>query len=111
MTFKEMVSRMLEGAKGNRTVADELEKLNKSFQFNVTASDTFSLVLKPGEISLKDGSISGPSTTVSATEEVLNDVFSGKMDPVKAFMAGKLKVSGDIFAAQKLTEIAKKAGK
>ena len=111
MTFKEMVSKMLEGAKGNKEVSSEVEKLNKSFLFNIAGSGTFNLVLKPGELRLNDGPIPGPSATISASEEVLNNVFSGKLDAVKAFMSGQLKVSGDIFAAQKLTELAKKAVK
>lgn len=106
-----MVANMLKNARDNQGVAQELEKMNKQFTFSVTGKDSFSLVLKPGEVSLVDGVVPSPAATVSASEEVLNDVFSGKLDAVKAFMSGQLKVSGDIFAAQRLTELAKKAGK
>lgn len=63
-----------------------------------------------GSISLNDGEVPDAKTTFVAADQVLEDILSGKLDGVKAFLFGKLKVSGDIGSAQKLVALLKRAG-
>ncbi|MEM3675728.1 MAG: SCP2 sterol-binding domain-containing protein [Thermoplasmataceae archaeon] len=108
MSTYSIIAELVEKAKGQPDISAELKGFNKTFQFNPEGSEKFYLEIKDGNLTLKNGEIQGASATISGQESVLSDVLSGKLDPVMSFMSGKLKVSGDIFSAQKLTTIAKK---
>ena len=43
--------------------------------------------------------------TVAITLENLNNLLTGKLDPVTGFMGGKFKVSGDMSLAMKLQRV------
>lgn len=43
--------------------------------------------------------------TVAITLENLNNLLTGKLDPVTGFMGGKFKVSGDMSVAMKLQRV------
>lgn len=111
MTSKDDLLSIVEQAKNAQDVLKEVSSWEKTFQFNVTDASPYYVELKKGEVSLNDGTVDSPSATIGATDEVLSDLFSGKLNAVQAFMSGKLKVSGDIFSAQKLTGIINKARK
>jgi putative sterol carrier protein len=53
------------------------------------------------------GTIPNPKLTLTAQSQDLVDIFSGKLDGMKAFMSGKLKLTGDISLAMKLTGLFK----
>lgn len=103
-----VISEIVEKAKTVPDLSSELSGFNKSFQIKPSDSNPFYVEIKDGSINLSEGEVQGPSATVMGTDEVLSEIFSGKQDAVKAFMTGKLKVSGDIFSAQKLTSIMSK---
>ncbi|MCL5680603.1 MAG: SCP2 sterol-binding domain-containing protein [Candidatus Thermoplasmatota archaeon] len=89
----------------------EIISFNKSFQFNVSDGKPFYVDLSNGGINIAEGNKQSPSATITAADQVLVDVFTGKLDGVKAFMQGKLKISGDIFSVQKLSSTIMKARK
>ncbi len=90
---------------------NELAGFSKSFQIKPSDGSPYYVDIKDGVMNLREGEMTGASATVSATDQVLSDVFTGKTDAVKAFMQGQLKVSGDVFSAQKLTSIISKIRK
>lgn len=89
----------------------EIVGINKTFQFNVSDGSPFYVQAGEGEVKIVEGTIQSVSATITSTEQVLNDLFSGKLNGVQAFMQGKLKISGDIFAVQKLSNDIMKARK
>lgn len=111
MTSKDDLAVIVEKAKESPAVLKELSSWSKTFQFDVTDESAYYVEIDGGQVSLKDGKAGSPSATISATGEVLTELFAGKLNPVQAFMSGKLKVSGDIFSAQKLTSVINKARK
>ena len=56
----------------------------------------------PNTVSNDDGEA---DCTVAITLENLNNLLSGKVDPVTGFMGGKFKVSGDMSIAMKLQRV------
>jgi len=50
-----------------------------------------------------------PDVTFLTSDSVLFDLMSGKLNPQKAFFAGKLKISGNMGMAMKLQKFQKKA--
>ncbi|MCL4315096.1 MAG: SCP2 sterol-binding domain-containing protein [Candidatus Thermoplasmatota archaeon] len=111
MSFREDLVKIVGAGKENPELRDSMQKLNKSFVFRVGSEQPFTLVLNTEKLDVIDGELPGSSATISASDDVLSAIFSGSLDPIKAFMSGQMKVTGDVFSAQKLTEIAKKARK
>lgn len=106
-----IVNGIVEKAKSAENLEKDLSGFNKSFQIKPSDASPYYVEVKDGGINLSEGEIEGASATVSATDQALSDIFEGKMDAVKAFMQGQLKVSGDIFSAQKLTGLMAKIRK
>ena len=104
----ELLSEMVEKAKESQEAKNELKGFDKVFQFKPTDSEAFYVSIKDSNISIEKGEAPSPAATISATDDLLSKVLSGKANAVTAFMGGTLKVSGDIFSAQKLTSIASK---
>ena len=53
------------------------------------------------------GTIANPTLKMSGDAQTVMDVFSGKQDGVRAYMQGKLRVSGDMSLAMRLTSLFK----
>ncbi|HKJ96920.1 MAG TPA: SCP2 sterol-binding domain-containing protein [Thermoplasmataceae archaeon] len=111
MTSKEDLAAIVEKANSSPEVLKELSSWSKTFQFDVSDESPYYVSIDKGKVSLEDGKSSSAAATISATGSVLSELFSGNLNPVQAFMSGKLKVSGDVFSAQKLTSIINKARK
>ncbi|MCL5804608.1 MAG: SCP2 sterol-binding domain-containing protein [Candidatus Thermoplasmatota archaeon] len=111
MSSFDIIVGMIEKAKSQPAVMEQVKGPSKTFQISPSDSDHYYVVVGEGNISVSKGDGTSPAATISATDSLLSDIFSGKADAISAFMSGKLKVSGDIFGAQKLTDIMKKAGK
>jgi putative sterol carrier protein len=52
---------------------------------------------------VQEGVPPNPKMTLTAEAQDLVDIFTGKLDGMKAFMTGKLKVNGDMSLALKMT--------
>ncbi len=89
----------------------EVMAINKTFQFNVSDGTPFYVTIGDGQVAVENGTKQPASATITASEQVLTDLFTGKLDGVQAFMQGKLKISGDIFSVQKLSSTILKARK
>lgn len=107
----DIISEIVEKAKAVENIDKELSGFNKTFLIKPSDASPFYVEIKDGSITLNQGETEGASATVMATDQMLVEVFTGKTDAVKAFMQGQLKVSGDIFSAQKLTSIMSKIRK
>lgn len=92
-------------------IKKEILSMNKTFQFNVSDGSPFYVEATGSEVIVEGGTKQPVSATITATEQVLTDLFTGKLDGMQAFMQGKLKLSGDIFSVQKLSSTILKARK
>jgi|YelNatPaOPRAMG01_1025707.scaffolds.fasta_scaffold02109_4 putative sterol carrier protein len=84
---------------------------NKTFQFNILNGSAFYVEARGDELRVELGEKQPANATITASDQVLEDIFSGKLDGVQAFMQGKLKIAGDIFSVQKLSSDIMKARK
>lgn len=78
-------------------------------QFQVDGEDFFLLINEDGSAELKKGTEQSPTVTLTASDQVLGEVLSGKLNGVQAFLTGKLKLNGNIMEAQKLVSVLEKA--
>lgn len=95
MTAKEMLVRMLEvinqDAVGSTSAVIQYELSEPVYQ-----------VLEDGELSVFEGRTDDPDLTVQISDDDLVALFRGQLNAMSAFMAGKIKVAGDMMLAQQI---------
>jgi len=91
------IGKHLATAKG---LGDQVKTL---FQFKLTGPDSsWHLDMKSGDGSVKPGDAANPDVTLELSEEDFVAMSTGKADPNKLYFGGKMKVSGNVMASQKL---------
>lgn len=89
----------------SRFNADAAGSLEAVFQYLLDGGDAYYVVIADGSCSLSAGEHDDPDATLSMDDETLGEILSGETDGMQAFMAGKLKVSGDMMLATRLTTL------
>ena len=65
------------------------------------------VTIKNQQCTVSQGTIANPTLKMSGDAQTVMDVFTGKQDGVRAYMQGKLRVSGDMSLAMRLTGLFK----
>ncbi|XP_058418142.1 SCP2 sterol-binding domain-containing protein 1 [Diceros bicornis minor] len=89
-----------------------VKKVNAIFQLDITKDGKtilqWTIDLKSGSGDMYPGSARLPADTIfTIPESVFMELVLGKMNPQKAFLAGKFKVSGKVLLGQKLERVFK----
>jgi putative sterol carrier protein len=89
--------------------ANQAKGVDTVIQLNVTGSQAgqWNVVVKAGKLDVAKGTHAAPELTVTADTADILAVANGELDPMKAFMAGKAKVSGDMSEAMSLMKLFK----
>ncbi|HCX01508.1 MAG TPA: short-chain dehydrogenase, partial [Syntrophaceae bacterium] len=80
-----------------------------TFQFSISGpsgGDWF-VAVKDGTCSVTTGKGDNPATTIGMADTDFVDLITGKLDGMKAFSAGKLKVGGDMMKSQLIGKLFK----
>lgn len=90
-------------------IPEKAEGINADVNLNVLGNENgqWTISIKDNKCSVLKGAVPNPKLTLTANSQDLLDIFSGKLDGVKAFMSGKLKLLGDIGLAMKLVNLFK----
>ncbi|GMS92301.1 hypothetical protein PENTCL1PPCAC_14476, partial [Pristionchus entomophagus] len=97
-------------------VSNELKKVNAVVQYEILKNGqpvgkwTMDFKSSPAEVyegEPRNGA--KPACVVTIEDEVFVAIAAGELDPVKAFMSGKVKAKGNIMLMQKLTMVLKNA--
>jgi putative sterol carrier protein len=90
----------------------EVKKAASVFAFTITNAEkkvnTWFVDMKNGEGSVGNGDVKADMTVLVADKDFL-DLASGKLQPQKAFMSGKIKIKGNMALAAKLEGVLKLA--
>eukprot|EP00746_Dinoflagellata_sp_MGD_P012776 gnl/MRDRNA2_/MRDRNA2_127376_c0_seq1.p1 gnl/MRDRNA2_/MRDRNA2_127376_c0~~gnl/MRDRNA2_/MRDRNA2_127376_c0_seq1.p1 ORF type:complete len:115 (-),score=38.60 gnl/MRDRNA2_/MRDRNA2_127376_c0_seq1:305-649(-) len=89
---------------------DMVKKAKAVFQFDLKGKGEWIVDLKNGSGSVKEGKAEKADVTITLAEDDFLAMAMGKLDGTQAFMAGKLKLKGNMMLAQKLTGIFESAG-
>jgi putative sterol carrier protein len=78
-------------------------------QYHLTGDEggDWIIELKDGKCKVAPGIAENPKMSLTADAEEFRDILLGKMDGMAAFMQGKLKLTGDLNLAMKLTSMFK----
>lgn len=103
MTYEEILAKVKELFQGA-----DVSKIDEhlAYQFNITGEGegAFYVEVKEGQLSIEPYEYFDRDAIFICTSDVLFQIISGKLDPVKAFTVGKLKVEGDLGKALKLKD-------
>jgi len=103
------------------TIADLMSKMPGAFvpekapgldaviQFKFTGEEPgdWYAVIKDGNVEVLQGVHASPKMTLTADSGDYVKIFTGELDGMQAFMQGKLKLTGDLNLAMKLTQMFK----
>jgi putative sterol carrier protein len=78
--------------------------LNGVIQFKLTGEQggDWVMAIQGQQCAVEEGTAPKPNLTITARAQDFMDIVSGKKDGVRAFMQGKLRLSGDMGLAMKL---------
>lgn len=82
--------------------AEAANGMDEVFQFDLEDANSWHLVVKNGTCKMIDGVCDDPSVTLIMDTATMQDIISGKMDGMQAFMTGKLRAEGNMMLATKL---------
>ncbi len=77
---------------------DRAAGVDKTIQFDFTGREagTWNVHVHDGTVEYAQGPAQNPNATISADSDDWLNILSGALNPVNAFMAGKVKVQGDM---------------
>lgn len=93
------------------TVKELIPSINNVYQWNILKDgqtvSVWTCDFKNGDGDIHQGEpkTGKPNCTLTIEDDVAVEIFSGKLDAMKAFMSGKLKIGGNVLAAQKLQKL------
>ncbi|MCM1044687.1 MAG: SCP2 sterol-binding domain-containing protein [Candidatus Gastranaerophilales bacterium] len=104
MTYEELVKQVREAyADADASKVDG----HVAFQFNVTGegAGAFYLEVADGKVNVEPYEYYDRDVLVTTSADVILDIANGRLDPVKAYLTGKLKAEGDLGKASFLKEL------
>lgn len=101
LTIADLVSKMPAAF-----LPEKAQGLNVVLQFNFSGAEpgNWNAEIKNGTLKVTQGIHPNPSLTVSADSADYLKIFNKELDPMQAFMQGKLKVQGDMGLAMKMSQ-------
>ena len=100
ITVEELMSRMPEAF-----IAEKAKGVEAVVQYNLTGEEggKWVITIANDECTVVPGETENPTMVLTADAQDYKDVVTGKQDAMQAFMKGKLRLSGDLGLAMKLT--------
>ncbi|PCF97674.1 SCP2 sterol-binding domain-containing protein [Vreelandella nigrificans] len=79
--------------------------MDEVFQFHFTDAGSHYLNIQDGTLDAQEGEHDDPSVSLTMSTETLKGIMSGDVNGMTAFMTGKLKATGNVMLATKLTTL------
>jgi putative sterol carrier protein len=86
---------------------EKLKGVNATILFDLSGEERgqWTVTIDDGRVDFKEGSPESPTLTVEAKTEDLKALVKGELNPMAAFMQGRLKVRGDMSTAMQLQKL------
>ncbi|HHO56007.1 MAG TPA: SCP2 sterol-binding domain-containing protein [Trueperaceae bacterium] len=98
MTAVEMIKAM-----PNTFKPEAAGDLEATVQYNI--SEPMYHVIKDKTVTVHEGVAEAPTVAITTSDENFVKLFNGSLNPMTAFMTGKLKIKGDVMLAQRLASL------
>lgn len=88
-------------------LADKAGDLRATFQFNLSGEGggDWAVVIADGTCTVNEGKADKPDVTIGMAADDYVKMTTGELQPVVAFMQGKIKLQGDMSLAMKVQEL------
>jgi putative sterol carrier protein len=88
----------------SRLIPDKAQGVSATIQFNLSGENggMYWLKIEDSKCESGEGAAENPKMTLKAAADDWFAVSTGKMNPMQAFMSGKIKIEGDMGMAMKL---------
>lgn len=85
--------------------------LDAVIQFNITGDQggDYMATIHDKKLSVESGVATNPRLTLGANSQDILNMFNGRINPMQAYMQGKVKVRGDMGLAMRLADVFKPA--
>lgn len=85
----------------------KIKGMNAIYQFDLSGDNggVFHVKVVDGNAEIIEGASDNPNITITMAADDFDSLLDGKLNATSAFMAGKLKVKGDMSLAMKLQSI------
>ena len=103
MTYEEILEKVRKSVEG-KDVSMIQEHLAYQFNIHGEGEGAFYIEVKDGQLFVEPYEYFDRDACFICNADVLFGLMAGKVDPVKAFTVGKLRVEGDLTKALKLKE-------
>lgn len=86
---------------------DKIKGMNAIYQFDLSGDSggDFHINVADGEATVAEGASDNANITITMAADDFASLLEGKLNATSAFMAGKLKVKGDMSLAMKLQSL------
>lgn len=87
--------------------AEKLQGMDTTILFDLSGEENeqWTVTIQDGQVDVAEGSVGSPAITVEITAADLKALIQGDLNPMAAFMKGRLKVKGDISMAMQLQNL------
>ncbi|MDN3520811.1 SCP2 sterol-binding domain-containing protein [Halomonas ramblicola] len=79
--------------------------MDEIFQFHFDDAGSHYLAIRDGDLDIQEGEHDAPSVTLSMSTTTLKGLMNGEVNGMTAFMTGKVKATGDVMLATRLTSL------
>ncbi|MDR5902052.1 SCP2 sterol-binding domain-containing protein [Halomonas icarae] len=79
--------------------------MDEVFQFHFDDAESHYLVIQDESLSVEQGEHDAPSVSLTMSTATLKGLMTGEVNGMTAFMTGKLKATGNVMLATKLTSL------
>ncbi len=88
-------------------VPERAEGIDQTIQFQLNGDQggDWVITIQNQTCKVEPGTIPNPTLRFTADAQDALDILAGKMDPMRAFMQGKLRLEGDMGLAMKMTKL------
>jgi putative sterol carrier protein len=90
-------------------IPEKAAGVNADIQANITGANggDYTVQIHNQKIDVRKGVIENPNLTLSAVDQDVLDMAQGKLDPMRAFMQGRIKMTGDTRLAMQMINLFK----
>lgn len=83
--------------------AEKAGDFDAAIQFDLAGDDggLWYVTIADGNAAVEEGEATEPAATIRMTASDFSDMMTGELDPMNAFMMGKVKVEGDLNTVMK----------
>lgn len=85
--------------------AEAASGINAVFQYEFSDDDNYYIVIEDGTKDIQKGNHESPTVTISTDVGTLIGIADGSINGMQAFMSKKLKASGNVILAQKISAL------